>query len=150
MKKILSAIYIFLLAAGFGCGKGTVVVPEEILTRFPLPAWKANDTGKYPATMTAVIALPAPLAGTATGNDHLAAFIGGECRGVGALIEVNNQKLFFVLIQGLPDESEKITFKYYSSKTSFMYDSRTALNFLVDDVYGTAGNPKTIDLDQLK
>jgi hypothetical protein len=150
MKKIFSAIYIFLLLAGLGCGKESADPPKEITTKFPPPAWKANDTGKYPATMTAVVTLPSPLATDALENDNLAAFIGDECRGVGVVIDVNSQKLFFVLIQGMPDESNKITFKYYSIKTSFMYESRTSLNFLVDDVYGTAGNPKTIDLEQLK
>ena len=150
MKKILSIMSIVLVVTMLGCAKESTDPQNEPATKFPPPSWKADETGKYPATMTAVISLPVLLAPTAMENDHLAAFIGDECRGVGVVVEVNSQNLFFVLIQGLPEESGKITFKYYSNKTSYMYESRSTLNFLVDVVYGTAVNPKTIELEQLK
>lgn len=150
MKKTLSALAITVLLAITGCGKESVKTPEVAATKFPPPAWKADETGKYPATMTAVISLPVPLAGTALETDPVAAFIGDECRGVGVIVNVNSKPLYFVLIQGLPEESTKISFKYYSNKTSYMYESRSPLNFLVDAVYGTATDPKIIELDQLK
>jgi hypothetical protein len=150
MKSISSVLYIFLMVATLSCAKKPVDTPEQVATKFADPTWKADDTGKYPATMTAVIALPETLAGTATENDKLAAFINDECRGVGDIVKVNDRNLFFVLIQGLPDETNNITFKYYSSKTAYMYGSRPAVTFLVDAIYGTAENPETLEFTQLK
>ncbi len=150
MKRISSVLYIFLVAATLGCSKNPADIQEEAATKFPVPNWKTDDTGKYPATMSAVFTLPATLAGSSMENDKLAAFVNDECRGVGVIVENNNQKLFFVLIQGLPEETNKITIKYYSNKTSFMYESRSALTFLADGIYGTAENPKIPELTQLK
>ena len=150
MKKISFAIYILLVAVTLGCSKNSDDVPEQEATKFPPPTWKEDDTGKYPATMTAVFALPAALAGSSTANDKLASFINEECRGVGTIVEANNLKLFFVLIQGLPEETNNITIKYYCNKTSYMYQSQSALTFLADGVSGTAENPKILELTQLK
>jgi len=150
MKRIPSALYIFLIAATIGCSKNSVDTPEEVATKFPVPNWKADDTGKYPATMTAVFALPQTLASGFTKNDKLAAFVNDECRGVGVIVEVNSLSLFFVMIQGLPEETNKITIRYYSNKTSYMYESRSALTFWADDIYGTAETPKILELTQLK
>lgn len=150
MKRTSSALYIFLIAATIGCSKNSDNTTEEVATKFPVPNWKADDTGKYPATMTAVFNLPVTLAGSSTENDKLAAFVNAECRGVGVIVAVNNLNLFFVLIQGLPEETNKITFRYYSSKTSYMYESKSALTFLADGIFGTAENPTLLDLFQLK
>jgi hypothetical protein len=150
MKRISSALYIFLIAATIGCSKNPIETIEEVATKFPVPTWKADDTGKYPATMTAVFNLPVTLAGSSTENDKLAAFVNDECRGVGVIVEVNNLNLFFVLIQGLPEETNKVTIRYYSDKTSYMYESQSALTFFADDIYGTAENPKILNLTRLK
>jgi hypothetical protein len=151
MKKITSMLFVFLLVAIFSCSKnGNTTPPEEVATKFPAPVWKEDNTGKYPATMTSVVALPVTLAGSILQNDQLAAFVNGECRGVGVIEKVNNRDLFFVLIQGLPDETSKVKFRYYSSKSSYMYESNDAINFLIDAIYGTAQNPKTLELSQLK
>lgn len=151
MKSISLALYIFLIAAILGCSKKSAVdAPEEVATKFPVPTWKADNTGKYPATMTAVITLPVTLAGGVMENDKLAAFVNDECRGVGAIVKVDNLNLFFVLIQGLAEETNKITFRYYSNKTSYMYESQPALTFLADAIYGTAANPKMLEFKQLK
>lgn len=151
MKRTWSALYIFLIAAALGCSKkASVDMPEEVTNKFPTPTWKADDTGKYPATMTAVVTLPVTLAGSTMGTDKLAAFVNDECRGVGAIVKVDNLNLFFVLIQGLPEEANAIVFRYFSTKTSYMYESRSSLTFLADGIYGTAANPKTLELTQLK
>lgn len=150
MKKITSVFYIFLMVAVLGCSKNPAVTQEAIATKFPVPNWKADETGKYPATMTAVFTLPVTLAGGSTENDKLAAFVNDECRGVGVIVQVNHLNLFFVLIQGLTEEVNKITIKYYSNKTSYMYESQSALTFLADDIFGTAENPTMLGLTQLK
>jgi len=150
MNRILSAIYILLIAGSLGCSKNKDGEPEQVATKFPPPAWREDDTGKYPATMTAVFALPVSLAGSSMENDKLAAFVNDDCRGVGTIVEVNDLKLFFVLIQGLSDETNNVTIRYYNNNTSYMYESRSALTFLADGVFGTAENPKILELTQLK
>jgi hypothetical protein len=151
MKKLTRVLCVFLLVATFGCSKnGTTTSTEVAATKFPVPAWKEDNTGKYPATMTSVVTLPPTLSSNVFENDHLAAFVNGECRGVGVLEKVNNLNVFFVMIQGLPDESSKVKFKYYSSKTSYMYETHAPITFLIDGIYGTAQNPKTLELIQLK
>ena len=150
MKTVSSAIYVFLIAATLGCSKNSDDQAEQIATKFPSPTWKEDDTGKYPATMTAVFTLPTALAVSSMENDKLAAFINDECRGVGIIVDVNDINLFFVLIQGLPEETSNITVRYYSNKTSYMYEAKSALTFLADGVYGTVENPKIPELTQLK
>lgn len=150
MKWITSLLCVFLLVTALSCSKTGSTNPNESGTKFPAPQWQADTTGKYPATMTAVLALPGALAGDLMANDQLAAFINGECRGLAALEKVGNVDLFFIMIRGLPDETSNIKFKYYSSKTSYMYESNDTIRFLIDDVYGTAQNPKTLELSQLK
>ncbi len=150
MKRITSVMYIFLMVVIFSCGKTPVDTPKELPKKFPVPTWKADDTGKYPATMTAVLNLPAALSTDALDNDLLAAFVNGECRGVGVVVKYNNANLYFVLIQGFNDETNKVTFKYYSNKTSYMFESQSSINFLADDIFGTAENPKTLVYTQLK
>ena len=150
MKKILSAACILLMLATLSCSKSQVEPKPAEATKFPVPTWKADETGKYQATMTAVFNLPATLAANSQENDKLAAFVNDECRGVGVIVKFNNQNLFFVLIQGLPEENSSITIKYYSNKTSYMYQSQAALTFLADGNYGSAEDPKIVALTQLQ
>jgi hypothetical protein len=133
-----------------GCSKSENNAPEPPGTKFTAPEWKQDTSGRYPASMTAVLALPNSLAAAVLESDQLAAFVNDECRGIGTVEKVNTQNLFFVMIHGMPDETSKVKFKYYSTKTSFMYESKDTLNFLIDAVYGTAQNPKTLQLSQLK
>lgn len=100
--------------------------------------------------MTAVVTIPAALQASLGDADQLAAFVNNECRGVGVLDKVNNAYVFFMLIRGLPDEQSKITFKYYSVKTSYLYQTGPDLSFLIDAVYGTAQNPKVLALAEVK
>ena len=66
------------------------------------------------------------------------------------MLKVNNVNVFFVLIRGVSEEQSKVSFKYYNAGTAYMYQSQTPLNFHVDDIYGTAEQPKVLDLLQLK
>ena len=141
---------LLLLLTTAGCKKETEKKPEEVVKTFPPPNWKGDETGRYPATMTAVVILPASLEAARGQGDQLAAFIGDECRGVGDVVKVETKELYFVMIRGLADEQSKITFKYYQAKTGYLYQTSTDLTFLVDAVYGTAGNPKVLALSPVK
>ncbi|MFL5811882.1 MAG: hypothetical protein ACJ749_20330, partial [Flavisolibacter sp.] len=105
---------------------------------------------RYPASMTAVVMLPDNLQATASDGDQLAAFINDECRGVGEKVKVNAKDLYFVLIRGLAEEQSKIVFKYYNSKTAYLYQTGPELNFLIDAIYGTAENPQLLQLKPVK
>jgi hypothetical protein len=149
MTRIIPVLFACLLVGTLSCRKNENTTPEDVATKFPPPTWTVDNMGNYSATMIAVVALPGILAGRMMENDQLAAFVGDQCRGVGVLEKVNNGNLFFVMIHGQPDETGKVKFRYYSSKTSYMYESNDAINFLIDAIYGTAQNPKTLELLQL-
>jgi hypothetical protein len=149
MKWIKSLLCVLLLTT-LSCSKNDEPKPVQEGTKFPTPDWKQDTTGRYPASMTSVLTLPTSLAAAVIESDQLAAFVNDECRGVGTMEKVNAQNLFFVMIHGMPDETSKVKFKYYSGKTSYMYESKDTLNFLIDAIYGTAQNPKTLQLSQLK
>ncbi|RZJ99410.1 MAG: hypothetical protein EOO43_26375, partial [Flavobacterium sp.] len=123
MKIVLQAISIFLMIAIIGCSKkeDDIAPPEEIYTKFPPPDWKVDESGKYPFSMTAAVTIPAKLQLQMNDNDQIAAFINEECRGKGVKIKVDSVDVFFILVRGLADEQKKITFKYYSAKSSYIY-----------------------------
>lgn len=150
MIKISAAIIVAIFCVLTSCKKRFDIPAEEVVTKFSPPTWKADETGKYPASMTAVVAIPSKLYTNFNANDQLAAFAGDECRGEGVIVKLDTSNVFFVLIRGISSEHSKITFKYYSAKTSYMYETLPELSFLVDDVYGTAQNPKVLDLKLIK
>jgi hypothetical protein len=152
MFKTAFMISVLLVIGTIACRKGADVAekPKEEQTKFPPPKWKADETGRYPASMTAVVVLPALLQTAITEEDQLAAFIGGECRGEGARVRVGSTDMYFVLIRGLADEQSPVTFKYYNAKSSFLYQTGPVVNFLIDGVYGTAESPKVLDLSPVK
>jgi len=144
MKKL----FLLLIAAGlFSCGKTNERRPdEEVLTQHPMPDWKPDQSGKYPVSMTAVVSLPVNLKAAQIEGDKLAAFVDGECRGEGISVQMDSLKVFFVLINGTASEQSKIKFKYFSKKTSYLYETAQVVNFRVDDNYGTAEKPVALEL----
>ncbi len=150
MKAISYVVIMLLLIGTSGCKKDPGATTEEVFTKFPPPTWRADETGKYPASMTAVVAIPATLQRNVNESDQLAAFINNECRGDGVRVKVDTTYVYFILIRGLADEQSKIVFKYYSAKSSYLYQTQPVVSFLVDDVYGTAQNPKELALSPVK
>ena len=151
MKATVIILTVLLLVINLGCKKETEQkAPEEAATKFPAPDWKVDETGRYPATMTAVVTLPDGMHGSISENDQLAAFVSEDCRGIASVVKVGSVNVYFLMIRGLADEQSKIIFKYYSAKTGYLFQSGPILNFLVDDVYGTAQNPKVLSVTQVK
>lgn len=151
MKTIFSIAGLFLLMLSTSCKKEeTEKKAEEQITKHSPPAWKVEAPGRFPATMIAVVALPADLQAAAANDDQLAAFINGECRGEGTAEKIGNHQVYFFLIRGLDSEQSKIVFKYYSAKTAYMYQTEPEVSFKIDDVYGTAENPKVLTLKLVK
>lgn len=151
MKKIIWLAGMLTVLAVAGCQKETEEKsPQETLTKFPPPNWKVEAPGRFPASMVAVVALPASLQPNAGDADQLAAFINNECRGVGAFEKVDTNNVYFFLIRGMDSEQNKIVFKYYNAKTAYLYQSEPVISFLIDDVYGNAQTPKVLALTQVK
>ncbi|HVX00415.1 MAG TPA: hypothetical protein VHA52_08280, partial [Candidatus Babeliaceae bacterium] len=57
---------------------------------------------------------------------------------------------FFILIHGTAAEQSKISFKYYTSWKSNLYQTDAFLDFSVDGNYGTADGPQVLDLKAVK
>lgn len=145
MKKYYIVIgCVILLACAMSCKK------SHRLPKVPSPNWTVEDMGKYPASMTAVVQVPESLQKHIQNDDKIAAFIGEECRGTGALVTTGSVSAFFILIHGTSSEQSKISFKYYTAGRSNMYETAATLDFTVDGNYGTADVPEILDLKPVK
>jgi hypothetical protein len=111
------------------------------------PDWKEDATGKYPVSMTAVVQLPQKLVSNIHPADKIAAFINDECRGVGVQVNIRDSvPVFYIMIHGTSSEQQKIGFKYYSARNSYLYTTNYFLDFAPDDNYGTIDKPAMLDL----
>lgn len=154
MKKYFSIIAMsFLVVIGSSCKKdhNNQQPPEEVFTKFPAPTWKEDQTGKYPLSMTAVVAIPEKLRPSMQPGDIMGAFVKEECRGIGTMVKINGAlSVFYILIHGTASEQSKIKFSYYSKGSSYMYTTPEILDYSVDSNYGTPDAPQVLNLVQLK
>ena len=146
MKKYL---VIFLLAVAL-TGLGSCTKHHHALPTFPVPTWSVDTTGKYSATMTAVVLVPPDLQPYVLRADQLAAFVGEECRGTATLVRSGSVEAFFVLIHGDPSEDVKLSFKYYSDWKATMYTTTAFLKFTVDGSYGSADGPQVLVMNGVR
>lgn len=120
----------------------------------PEPNWQVDTTGKYAFSMTAVV-IPDSQDSTKkinlNYNDKLAAFINGECRGIGTIRTVDGNIVFLILISGTSSESDQVSFQYYNTQSSVLYSSASSVTpFVVDSYYGTPDVPKYVTFTPLK
>ncbi len=108
---------------------------EEKYTKYDHPRWTVEE-GNYTTSMSCVIDLPKSLQTYKSGDDELAVFANGQCRGTATLI--NN--LFFIDPVGSYDEVSMLEFRYYSSKTCYMYISNK-IQFKPDETIGSIDKP---------
>lgn len=146
-KSVFFLGLLVLLAGAGGCKKKK---GGEGLPVFPAPAWKAAGTEEYPYSMTAVVELPGSLQAGYREGDELGAFINGECRGTGEPVQIGNNMTFYIMIRGTAAEEEGVLFKYFSAKTGHIYLSGNRVEFAVDGTYGTADQPRTLNLQPQK
>lgn len=114
------------------------------------PGWSLDSTGKYAYTMSAVVQISGTSNIEPKSNDEIAAFIGGECRGIGTFKSVGDKVLFFILIHGSSTEQGTVSFRYYSTEKSLLYTSLSTFSFAVDTNYGTIDSPYVISMSQMK
>jgi hypothetical protein len=152
MKKLLLILIAATLLTGLTACKKTAEqkAEEELMIQHPMPDWKKDQSGKYPVSMTAVVSLPQKLKQGQSDGDKLAAFIEGECRGEGIAVQMDSLNVFFVLINGTASEQSKLNFRYFSKKTSYLYESVASVSFRVDENYGTAEKPMALEMIAVK
>lgn len=136
-KKIYIPILLVLFALTlFACKK------DEKYPQYEKPNWKISEIENVQVNFSAIFELESDLSPNIAGNDELAAFIGDKCHGTATLI--NN--LFHITVKGTAEESSKVTFRYYSSTTKYMYEAIDYVDFEANLTLGTIDNPQILTL----
>lgn len=113
--------------------------------KYDNPAWvSVNPVGDYAYTMTVTFELPTVLKVTASADDMIAAFVGDECRGVASM----SDGVFLLDVLGMGNEQSPVTFRYWCSKTQYMYESLASIPFTSDFIYGVIDEPKMFNCKQ--
>lgn len=133
-----------LIAGSAGCKK------HKTYPKTPAPVWEVDQTGKYSMSMSAVVQVSGKLMTYVQTGDRIGAFIDDTCRGLGTLVKLDTSRVFFVLIHGMPVEQKKISFKYYSTWSSNLYETGAFLGFTMDGHYGTVDDPAMLELTHAK
>lgn len=142
-KPILAAL---ILIMAFGCKKDK----GDSHRRFTAPDWAISETGAYPYSMTVVVKVPEEIKQIVTESDKTGAFINNECRGVGVLVKANDSYVIFVQVRGTASEQGKVYFRFYDSGTSYLYQTDGAIDYGVDEIYGTVDQPALLSLVQVE
>ena len=137
--------HFFFLAALLLIGTGSCK-KHHVVPKVAPPHWTMDQTGKYSSSMTVVVQIPPNIRPYVQKTDQIGAFIHDECRGVGTLVEAGTVSAFFILIHGTASEQSKISFQYYSSWKSYLYETSAFLDFTADGTYGTADVPQILNL----
>jgi len=145
MKRIFVNItIIFIFSILFSCKKDK---PPRVSS----PSWTVDNAGAYAVSMTAVVRLPSNLFKKRRATDKMGAFIGDQCRGIGKRVLLGDTSaVFFVLIHGKASEKGPVQFQYYSAHTSYIYQTKPYLGFVMDGNYGTVDQPEILELKVVK
>lgn len=73
--------------------------------------------------------------------DELAAFIGTQCRGTAAIVTNDSKNCFYLLIYGNQNDTEKLFFKYYSSKKARIFESIPIDTYFPNQIVGSLDVP---------
>lgn len=111
------------------------------------PMWVQVTNPEYSVSMTAVVRVEQPTNVWKDADDKIAAFINGECRGVGVMMGIHDKSyVYFISIIGAPNEQQKIQFQYYSARANTLYKSKSDLIFEPDVIYGTIDAPQLLQV----
>ncbi len=136
-KKIYIPILLVLFALTlFACKK------DEKHPQYEKPNWKISEIENVQVNFSAIFDLESNLSVYIAENDELAAFVGNDCRGTATLIN----DLFHITVKGTADENSKVTFRYYSSTTKYMYEAIDYVDFEANITLGTIDNPEVLAL----
>jgi len=100
------------------------------------PSWQVNEN-EFEYTMTMVAYLNVNATTLSNSNDMLAAFVGGECRGVANLIYAESTDNYFAYLTVFSNSSsETVNFKIYNSITDTVTEADQTLPFEINKHYG--------------
>jgi hypothetical protein len=149
MKQFSKYTGMILLVSCICLLAGACKEEEETFPTFPAPVWDVNPA-MYSVNMTAVVKLPSNLEEYAQADDRLAAFVGGECRGVGEVVETSGRKLYFVTIHGTADDESTVSFQYYSARNRYLYRTDELFAYEADKMFGTVDEPEILTFSIVK
>lgn len=124
---------------------------NETFDKYPIPDWTIQSPESHPNSFTAVVAIPEHINTYSQDNDMVAAFINGECRGVGNLVSDKNdrKRVYYITVRASDTENGNIEFKYYNSRLQYLYRAKSMVTFESDATYGNYDNPIILDLEQI-
>lgn len=154
-------IGISLLGVSCGGGDDVPITPDQPVVNpdtpdpptppsyptFDNPNWVVSYVSSFEHTMTMTVILPDSLITGEQPADKLAVFAGDDCRGVADRIEVSSDKYVWLAMVYGDNTSDDLSFKYYSSKTKYMYQSVSSKPFVIDGLIGTIDNPEKIGMN---
>lgn len=114
------------------------------------PAWNVNANDyTYSMTITGQVNTDGYLSTDI--NDKIAAFIGGECRGVTNVkyISATNSYYVFLLIYS-NDPTGTVSFKIWDSSGSETLDAKESVSFSVNNIVGSVSSPYLFNANSLK
>lgn len=114
---------------------------------FDSPNWSVSNVSTFEHTMTVSVVLPDSLINVEQPADKLALFTGDDCRGVADRIEVALGKYVWMAMVYGNNATDVLAFKYYSSKTKYMYQSAVSMPFKIDGNIGKIDNPEIIGMN---
>jgi hypothetical protein len=78
-------------------------------------------------------------------DDELAAFIGTQCRGTSTIVANDSKNCFYLLVYGNQNDSEKLTFKYFSSQQRKIYESVPVDSYYPNQIIGSLDAPTLLE-----
>ncbi|PIA82004.1 hypothetical protein BFR04_11915 [Gaetbulibacter sp. 4G1] len=122
MKRIITNTIVFFFV-------GITVYGQE-------PVWSVNEND-FEYTMSFVAFLNVDGATLTSTNDKVAAFVGGECRGVTNLIYVSSKDRYYAYFNVFSNTNgEVLNFKVYDSTNDEVVDIVKTVNFEINALYG--------------
>ena len=118
-----------------------------VYTQHEQPAWKYDETqNQFQSGMTAVVTVPKSMKKFVGEGDEMSAYVNGELRGVGKLI--NNA--FYLMVHGDIGENGEVSFQYYNKKKQYLYAAENVVKFNSDMAFGVTDEPEELPLRLMK
>lgn len=98
-------------------------------------------------SMTAVVAIPEELQFAASGDDEVAAFVGGELAAAGVPVQAADGTVAYALtIRKTDSQANDVAFRYYNARNSYLYATGTVTQFAPDAAFGTLDEPQVLPI----
>jgi hypothetical protein len=106
------------------------------------PNWVLDNTVNKEYSMTYIVKVSVtsevqPLVAA----DELAAFIGTQCRGTATIVSNDNKNCFYLLVYGSQNDTEKLSFRYFSSQKKKIFESLPVDSYFPNQMIGSLDTP---------